>query len=608
MSRCDLEIVLDQPNAVYRGGERITGRVLVRARRTCRCEALSVEQFWQTRGAGSSDAGDRQTTRLFRGQWHGGRKYEYAFAFEAPAAPLTYRGHRLAIEHFIDARADLDGEIGTPVRRMIVIEGGGEGGSVLASILDSRMDRFEAKSKSLGCGAAVGGAIGVILFLAMLPASLIAVPFVAGAIAWRKRTAMAKWLFKRADLYQQRAVLAPGETLSAAMVVQAAAPMTVQSITLKLTGREIGIERRGDLTTRSDHAFFDRDVRLCGRTSLSSLQPRRFDGTITLPETAALSFVSPNNAIVWELEGTIHVTAWLAWTEKRTIAVVPKAIASEQSDRGRGVAPARQERTAEALARMDHAPPTPPPPGSRYASASPPPPPPHLRKAAEERRRMMAAPAEPTEADDDLRFDIDEAARAMDVLHSDDDVDLVEVIEEDDEAPIAPVSSPLPPSPLPPLTAPVTPPLPDAAPAVPTPPTPVAAPAPPPAPQASASIGDADELAAWIGRMNAAKRFGGERERLAEAVIGRTYEFDLAVERVEWTLGLGVAPAMQGGRTLVGRVAHDGASVAVRLPKSQCDGASLSPGETFAISGVLTGWNNFYDRAEIDATEAAALA
>lgn len=49
MSKCDLNVVIDERSAVFKVGDPITGRVEVLVDKECTCNGLSVTLEWRTR-------------------------------------------------------------------------------------------------------------------------------------------------------------------------------------------------------------------------------------------------------------------------------------------------------------------------------------------------------------------------------------------------------------------------------------------------------------------------------------------------------------------------------------------------------------------------------
>jgi hypothetical protein len=107
MSRCDLEILVEESNRVFRFGETIRGRVIVDVDQDCRCDGLSVRGLWRTHGRGNQNDGWGERIQLFQGQWSAGDELVYTFEFKIPIGPSTYHGHLINIDWYLEASADI---------------------------------------------------------------------------------------------------------------------------------------------------------------------------------------------------------------------------------------------------------------------------------------------------------------------------------------------------------------------------------------------------------------------------------------------------------------------------------------------------------------------
>ncbi len=103
-----------------------------------------------------------------------------------------------------------------------------------------------------------------------------------------------------------------------------------------------------------------------------------------------------------------------------------------------------------------------------------------------------------------------------------------------------------------------------------------------------------------LARIAGTDRFGGERQRLIDEMGGQAFEFEAAVERVEWTVSFDVDEAFRGGRTVVATVAHANAAIALLFGKTENATIDvLKSGQIVEVTGRFVGWNAFHGRAEI---------
>lgn len=107
MARCDLDVLLDRPQASYQPGEPIAGKVRVRVDADCRCNGLRLEMAWGTHGSGTVEGQSLGVRSIWQGEWRAGQVREYPFELTAPNIPYTYRGHHVNVDWTIEAQADI---------------------------------------------------------------------------------------------------------------------------------------------------------------------------------------------------------------------------------------------------------------------------------------------------------------------------------------------------------------------------------------------------------------------------------------------------------------------------------------------------------------------
>jgi hypothetical protein len=108
-----------------------------------------------------------------------------------------------------------------------------------------------------------------------------------------------------------------------------------------------------------------------------------------------------------------------------------------------------------------------------------------------------------------------------------------------------------------------------------------------------------DVLASTLQEAAEQPSFGGNREEILARLAGAAVRFTVRVERTQWTMGLGVPKAFEGGRTVAGHIAGTEVPVAVCLPASSNEVAdALKDGEEIAFVGTYLDWDGLYDRGK----------
>lgn len=105
--KCDVRVVLHQPDNHFRAGDTITGDVIVEVNKPCDCHGLILSHEWRTHGRGNKDSGTIKEETLFQGRWQQGtQRYPFSFTLDADI-PATYHGDIVNIDNYLKARADI---------------------------------------------------------------------------------------------------------------------------------------------------------------------------------------------------------------------------------------------------------------------------------------------------------------------------------------------------------------------------------------------------------------------------------------------------------------------------------------------------------------------
>ena len=99
-------------------------------------------------------------------------------------------------------------------------------------------------------------------------------------------------------------------------------------------------------------------------------------------------------------------------------------------------------------------------------------------------------------------------------------------------------------------------------------------------------------------------RFASERSSIIDSVKGSTYSFAIKVDRIERSLGIGLAEYLRNGRSLSGNIEGDNIDVSVRMPSSRNDEMdSISKGTVVEIVATVSDWNSLRKRLDLDHVE-----
>ena len=124
MSKCELEIVFDNDKREYHVGDTVKGKVNVKVNASCQCDKLTLDHQWRTHGRGNRAQGRVDSENLFSGQWDTPGTYAYPFELILPAGPLTYRGHHINVDWYLNARADIPWAIDPKAEEEVILTRG----------------------------------------------------------------------------------------------------------------------------------------------------------------------------------------------------------------------------------------------------------------------------------------------------------------------------------------------------------------------------------------------------------------------------------------------------------------------------------------------------
>lgn len=334
MARCELDIKLDSPRAVFQQGEAITGEVVVRVDEPVQCEGIVIACVWSTRGAGDRDELEKRRTRIRPGVLPQGES-RHRFSIAAPKDPLSYDGSPIAVEWRLEARAELPWRIDAKTtqrfdlvpRRSASPEARAPGpieAGELAEAIKAEFARPESvkpaapakpapkpkpKSRtSLGeIVSIVGWSAGMLFVVAMMVMAfprlmgvLIPLYGIALVLAFRGYRKMHE-RYGKPELQVEPRHTYPGGTLCVTVVIEPRKPLHLTKIDVELRAQMKTKTGSGRFERRREQTRFEQRDVLPGRSLRAG---ERYEESVTfkIPEKAPYSFVSKSNWILWSVE------------------------------------------------------------------------------------------------------------------------------------------------------------------------------------------------------------------------------------------------------------------------------------------------------------------
>jgi hypothetical protein len=330
MAKCDLTIELDEPDRVYPGGGKITGRVRVHVDTDVNCKALEITPTWRTHGRGNVAAGSGETTILFSGQWSAGDNPEYRFELPIADWPPSYHGHYLNVDHYVDARAKIPWAIDPQASASFMMRpsGGKETAKAIRNVTEA--------------GPIAGAIIVAVLFgfAALFVYMLVQMGWIAliflglpliGACVWFFRVFLPKYLLGNVECEVATDQAVPGESIEGKLVIRPRRNVSINEVTMKFQAIEKCISGSGSNRKTHKHVFYESVETLQPATTLQAGQEHRFPFSVTLPWDAPYSLELDDNNLIWSNNLRVDIPRWPDWIKELKLTVVPsgKPVESE---------------------------------------------------------------------------------------------------------------------------------------------------------------------------------------------------------------------------------------------------------------------------------------
>lgn len=331
--KCDVRILFDRSNRTWRGGEPVTGRVIVTVNQETKSNGIRLTHSWKTHGRGNTDSGPKETELLQEaGILTPGQNLEFAFSFPAPLFPVTYHGHLIYIDHYVTAEVDVSWARNPSAEEDFIVLPG----TVPPQFTGARDKVVSLKPEA---NQSIGLVVKIILFLllgailvaiAMLAIILLPVALVVITWLWLKSQAL-KMRLGQVELALPLKIVAPGETWPLSLKFTARRSFMINSISLKISGMESAASGSGtDKTTHTHQLLLETHlIRQAGMVEAGEAVEETLQ--IPFPDSEAFSFEASDNSIKWTAEVRIDIPRFPDWTATETLQLVPTEFVTEYS-------------------------------------------------------------------------------------------------------------------------------------------------------------------------------------------------------------------------------------------------------------------------------------
>ncbi|OYP38186.1 hypothetical protein [Rhodopirellula sp. MGV] len=333
MPKCDLSIELDEPERIYRTGDKVRGTVSVETDDSVKCKGLTVTSGWRTHGRGNVAKGTAETATVFAGLWEAGQRESYRFELEVADWPPTYYGNYVNVEHFIDARVKIPWAFDPKASHEFTVRP-----------LQAPAAAYDGSREPSGCFVKAFIAfvvIGMVWVFVGALAAFIAIPWVGTVIALvaipltlliAAKTVLPMLMLGKVHSELVDDFVTPGENAKVKLSFQPRRNVSINQISATLTGAEVCVSGSGSNRTTHRHQFFESKHELLSETTLQAGNRREFDLAIPIPGDAPYSFDLSDNDLKWTIKLHIDLPRWPDWSRELNVHVLPNGSVAPDLD------------------------------------------------------------------------------------------------------------------------------------------------------------------------------------------------------------------------------------------------------------------------------------
>jgi len=335
---CSIRIEVDDQSATYTSDDTLTGRVVVDVSDDVTCDGLMLKMGWETHGLGNHDSATAYQETLFAGEWKAGETCEYAFEFQLPPGPFTYRGEYLNVDWKLEATADIPWALDPSETYEFNLEPGDIDDIVIGTgavddhLAEQADDGSTVSTPALGCGillTTMGLAVAGLFFLEGSTYGMLMGALFTALGAWATYSSLSNYFAEKklgdvdAEVSTHR--VSPGETLSGEIAMRPRERLSLNEVTATLHALEKVVSGHGtDRTTHTHSVHVGQFV--VDDSAETTLETGRttFPFSFTIPEDAPYTFIASDNELIWRLEYHVDVPSWPDWEHKEPILVTPQ--------------------------------------------------------------------------------------------------------------------------------------------------------------------------------------------------------------------------------------------------------------------------------------------
>ncbi|MGM0669457.1 MAG: hypothetical protein ACQET1_07030 [Gemmatimonadota bacterium] len=320
-----------------RGGQKVEGKVEVKALKDIEFGAFRIGFFWHTEGKGNRASGSGGTDELSgEGRWRAGERVTYPFSVSAPWGPLSHDGKLLKVVWSLEARVERSMLHSAITEALpVFLEADPEGRGHDLGPRPQKANELEAVKRGLGAlwltfglvltlGGIVLGALrgwdlyGVerwFLFVAMAGGFLLMLKGVWGRLGRGK--------LGEPSVQLSTTEVRRGEEIRFSLALRPNQRTEVRTLDVILECEERVVHGHGQYQSHHRKTVFEQRLSLAEGLLIEPHRTLRKKGAVNLPGDAPTSFGAPDNQVVWWLRFQADIVGWPDWKEPFLLTVRP---------------------------------------------------------------------------------------------------------------------------------------------------------------------------------------------------------------------------------------------------------------------------------------------
>lgn len=342
MNKCDIKIVFDSNNSVYKLNSIITGKIVIKVNKDFKCRKVLLDLLWRTDGAGSQDTETVKQISLSIDEslWKSETVHSFPFKIDAPNGPVSYNSNDLKIYWLLKAK------VKTYLYNTIEKE-------KTFTLLHMDDDSLILKKYNYGNGKTlqeekvfekeyVGNSPYIILFLIFTIPSLIllfsgilekdifrvilSLPFIiigVKVIYSKVINKIALLKLGKVKIALNKDYVKPGDRVTCNIAIEPTESIYIKNITIVFNGAKELTDTTGESDKTYTNILHEEKKVIIENGYIAKYDTFSEEVDFLIPNNAKPTFISYNNKLTWYFTVIISTKSRPKWEDKFDILVCP---------------------------------------------------------------------------------------------------------------------------------------------------------------------------------------------------------------------------------------------------------------------------------------------